>query len=420
MEDRTLSQVASIPSHNAIMRSDDLRTENRHRILQSLRHSGACTRAQLSDATGLSPAALSGLLGLMEAQGIVRCTRSSKATNSGRGRPHTTVNLNADTALTATVALTIDRFVVCLANYAGKLLHRTEHTVDTLSLQAETIIELVSDAIKTAHNEFTHLNLRHVSIGFQGVTDSTNRTLLWSPILSVSHVPLSDALQRSIGATVTVNNDCTLIGKALQFTESATLGQHFTTVLFSHGVGMGLYINGRAFSGTESSALELGHIEYREAGARCRCGKLGCIEAYAAYYGIWRAANGDDSQAIPAGFITDQQIQMLCTNAINGDPQTLAAFATAGRAIGRGLSNVFTLFDPLPVALIGHSLTAVAFMRPHILSTIQASSRDTRDFDKLIRIYDNADQLLQEGLLLDAMTNLDRQFANQPLPTEST
>jgi len=408
---------SAVPSaRSTITRSDDLRAENRHRLLMALRDEGAMNRARAGQLTGLSQATLSSLVSEMAEQGIVVTSHSVK-TESRRGRPQTTLQLNPQAALSAAVALTIDRVLVRVANYAGQIVLQTEQRLETRSLDAEGLINAIAATINQALVGTDKDQLQHISVGFQGVTDAHSGTLLWSPILSIAEVPIAEALIEIFEVSVAVNNDCLLITKALHRSDRAHLGDSFTTILLSHGVGMGLYLAGEPFSGTRSSALELGHIEHTGGGALCRCGRYGCIEAYASDYGIWRSANGLDQHEKPAGFITAEQLQSICARARAGDKQSLAAFSEAGRAIGKGLASIFSLFEPMPVALAARTRCAIEFMLPDILASLKNSVRESLDISSLIRLYTEDGKLLHEGLLLNAMSQLDRQFAEAATQT---
>ena len=53
-----------------IIHSNDLRADNRHRILKSLRNKGPLSRAEIGKLTGHSQAALSTQFGIMIEQGV--------------------------------------------------------------------------------------------------------------------------------------------------------------------------------------------------------------------------------------------------------------------------------------------------------------------------------------------------------------
>jgi len=304
------------------------------------------------------------------------------------------------------------RFIVCTINYAGETTSQTEIPITIAEFNARQLNKLFTDAISKAIATFEADKLIAISVGFQGVTDSKTGELLWSPILSVDRVPIAATLQKRFGVAVSVNNDCSLIASALYGVERETLGESFAAILFSHGIGMGAYLSGQPFSGAHSSALEVGHIQFINNGALCRCGKRGCIEAYAADYGIARSVTGDQEAAIPPARISDEEFDQLIAAAVEKEPRAVEAFQLAGKAIGSGLATVFNLFDPMPVALVGHNSEAVRLMSSEIEEALEAVSREPVDYSGLIHCYRDDLPLLLEGLAMNALALADREFAN--------
>jgi len=394
-----------------IIRSNDLRAENRHRILQTLRRNGPLSRAEIGKLTGLSQAALSTQIGIMIEQGITT-SESKTADVQKRGRPKTTVALSPDAATVVTVALTMDQLRFCVVNYAGEVLSQSDQQLATRTLDIKQLFKVITSGVNTAMRPHGIEKLTAISIGFQGVTDSDSGELLWSPILSIDKIPISAMLKQRFSVPVSVNNDCGLIAKALHIHENENLGDSFAAVLFSHGIGLGLYISGKPFSGAHSSALELGHVQFEKNGALCRCGKRGCIEAYAAKYGIVRTATNRPLTSIPSIPIGSESFDQL-TKAAKDDQQQKAAFQLAGKAIGFGLATVFTLLDTLPVALIGHKAEAVNLMRTDIENELKAHARSADEPMQTLHSFHDDTALLLDGLVLESMTLVDRAFAEK-------
>jgi len=394
-----------------IMRSNDLRAENRHRILQTLRQRGPISRAEIGKLTGLSQAALSAQFGSMIEQGIAT-SENSAAQVQKRGRPKTTVALNPDAALVVTVALTIDQLRFCVVNYAGETLAQSSQLVQTRSFDAKQLFKAITQGVNEAISPYDIEKLTAISIGFQGVTDTDSGELLWSPILSIDRVPIGAMLKKRFGVPVSVTNDCGLIAKSLHIREQKTLGDSFAAVLFSHGIGLGLYISGKPFSGAHSSALELGHVQFEKNGALCRCGKHGCIEAYAANYGIVRTALKLPASSIPRNQVIAESFDQLSTTA-SKNKQHNKAFEMAGKAVGFGLATVFTLLDPLPVALVGHKDEAVTLMKATIENELNAHLRGANQSVPALHSYHDDTALLLDGLVIDSMAIVDRVFADK-------
>jgi len=364
-----------------ILRSNDLRAENRHRVIRALRKEGPLSRAKVGKITGLSQASLSNLLGIMSEEGIVTSQSRSGGANTRPGRPQTLVALSSEGGICITIALRVSTLIISVSDYSG-----------------------ISD--------HPGKQLRAISLGFQGVTDSQTGELLWSPVFLADRVPISKKIQKQFDVQVSVNNDCALIATALHRSEKAKLGDSFAAVLFSHGIGMGAYLSGQPFYGAQSSALELGHIQFKKDGAMCRCGKHGCIEAYAADYGISRTATGSHASTTPVENISDEELQALIAAAIQGESAAVNAFKLAGQAIGSGLATFFNLFDPMPIALVGHDSEAIRLMSEDIQEALSSVSRRPVDYSSLLHSYNSEMPLLLEGLAMSALAIADRELAN--------
>src|SRR5690606_10864138 len=139
--------------------------------------------------------------------------------------------------------------------------------------------------------------------------------------------------------------------------------------LLSHGIGMGLMLNGRIFTGIRSSGGEFGHMIHKPDGSLCRCGRRGCIEAYAGSYAIQRRAQDENLHA-PLADTHGADLQSLLATARESEGPARLAFREAGQAIGFGLGSLFSLIDPAPVALIGHGTAAFDILEPEIRTAL--------------------------------------------------
>jgi len=92
--------------------------------------------------------------------------------------------------------------------------------------------------------------------------------------------PLGETLTESLGTEVRVGNDVQVATEA-EFHLGA--GREFETligVFWGTGVGGGLVLDGKPWLG-RGAAGEIGHMVVKRGGAKCPCGRKGCMEAYA-------------------------------------------------------------------------------------------------------------------------------------------
>jgi predicted NBD/HSP70 family sugar kinase len=160
---------------------------------------------------------------------------------------------------------------------------------------------------------------------------------------------------------------------------------------------MSIVIGGRLFSGVRSSAAEFGHMVHQFEGAKCRCGKDGCIEAYAGDYAIWRNAMEHDPHSQPKGEIDAGEFAVIAQTALDHDGPERRAFKSAARALGVGLRNVFALMDPAPVALVGFGGAGGQLLEPDIRHILKDSFQDKRDENIAIGWFPDAAPLISLG-----------------------
>jgi glucokinase len=125
-------------------------------------------------------------------------------------------------------------------------------------------------------------SLAGVGVGSPG--DADERTGIVSAARNLpgweGSFPLAAALEEALGTEVRVGNDVQVATEA-EFQLGA--GREFRSLLgvfWGTGVGGGLVLDGRPWLG-RGAAGEIGHVVVKRGGARCPCGREGCMEAYA-------------------------------------------------------------------------------------------------------------------------------------------
>lgn len=88
------------------------------------------------------------------------------------------------------------------------------------------------------------------------------------------------SLEKRIQAPVIVENDGNCLALAEYFASCAGTYSHVLAVILGTGVGSGLILDNRLYTGPTGGGAEFGHTCIRFDGRQCGCGKLGCAEAY--------------------------------------------------------------------------------------------------------------------------------------------
>src|SRR3954467_2488097 len=124
--------------------------------------------------------------------------------------------------------------------------------------------------------------LSGVGVGSPGLVDDKKGTVSTAMNLSEwqGSFNLRKALEKELGTPVSLGNDVDLATDAEFQIGAAREYQTLLGVFWGTGVGGGLILDGHQWVG-RGTAGEIGHMVVRINGAKCGCGRRGCMEAYA-------------------------------------------------------------------------------------------------------------------------------------------
>jgi glucokinase len=92
--------------------------------------------------------------------------------------------------------------------------------------------------------------------------------------------PLAEELSKRLGPRVALGNDVQVATDAEALLGAGRPYRSLLGVFWGTGVGGGIVLDGRPWVG-RGAAGEIGHIVVKRGGAKCTCGRRGCMEAYA-------------------------------------------------------------------------------------------------------------------------------------------
>lgn len=131
-------------------------------------------------------------------------------------------------------------------------------------------------------------------------------------------------------------------------------GTSFIYVSGEIGIGAAIVVDGQVFTGLHGWAGEIGHVVVDQAGPRCGCGSLGCLETYAGKQAMLRQAGLDEAAGV------DGLLQALS----DGQPAARQAIDRAATALGVALADCLNLVDVDQVVLGGDLAPLTEALRP--------------------------------------------------------
>ncbi|UYO00544.1 MAG: ROK family transcriptional regulator [Devosia sp.] len=396
----------------AVSDSDSVRRQNRGLVLSTLRRQGDQSRTALAGLTGLSHASMTAIMSDLLAQGLVEERVAERPDSRGRGRPPTQVGFSRSAAYAVLFEIDVNHARMSLVDYAGILVDRLDHDLTPASFAAQAPADYIEERLHLLmqRNKAAAGRIRRMAISVQGILDKTGTGLTWSPVPSLAGSAFGTALSERTGIPVAIYKRARLLAEGVRWLDPALHEASVATVFVGSTVAMGLTSDGRMMARGDGGATEFGHMNHIAGGALCRCGMRGCIEAYAADYGVLRTAYSVPETATPAPSVPAQQYQALIQRAEAGDRAASHAFNLAGRAIGYGIGRMLAVLDPAHVLIVGPGAAALPHMRNEIVAALQSTL--VCKINGLPRIAAHADERepIYRGLLLKALQALDSDF----------
>jgi predicted NBD/HSP70 family sugar kinase len=325
------------------------RLDGRNRILAALRQLGPVSRAELARRTALAPSTVSALVAELMRAGLVVEQDGEQAPSVGPkgGRPAIRLALHRSAGVVAGIDFGKQHLRIAVADLSHAFLAEHAEPMTRDRPASEDIRDAVALLDRTLREAGVGRDqVRGVGMGIPGPIDQSTGQLGDSTILpGWVGVQAAPAMSEALGLPVEVDNDANL-GVLSEWMWGAARGHSEVVYLkVATGIGGGLIIGGRPYTGAGGTAGEIGHTVIDPTGPICRCGNRGCLEMLAgtdAVLDALRPAHGDDLTL--AGVISMAQ---------DGDAGSRRAIADVGRAIGSALATVCNIVNPECVVVGG-------------------------------------------------------------------
>jgi glucokinase len=216
-------------------------------------------------------------------------------------------------------------------------------------------------------------SLRGVGVGSPGDVDEQSGVVSNARNLPGwnGSFPLAERLSDSLGTPVRVGNDVQ-VGTTAEFELGA--GKPYSSLLgvfWGTGVGGGLILDGKPWLG-RGAAGEIGHTVVKRGGARCPCGRRGCLEAYAGRAAMEARARREQEAGAKTELFKimkergrDRLTSGIWARALDrGDNLAEELIDRAVRALGAGIASAVNLLD-VEAVIIGGGL-GVRFGEPYV------------------------------------------------------
>lgn len=316
------------------------------------------SRAEIGERTGWARVTVNQRLDRAVDAGLLVPTNSS---SSGRGRPATRFAGNAGRAHLLLADIGASGMRLALSDLAGTVQQRIDQPI-TISDGPDVVLGQVQAGLNALREPGTPL--WGVGVSVPGPVEYATGTVVSPPIMTGwDGTCIPERLRPHFGPLVFVDNDV----NAMVIGERAARYPAVDDLLFikvGTGIGAGIIATGRTLRGAQGTAGDLGHIradvpDALEQAPLCRCGQLGCVEAYCSGWAILR-----DLQAAGRNVRTVDDVVVAVRH---GDPVAVRLVRGAGRVLGASVADAVGLLNPAAIVIGGQ----LADTGEHLLAGIR-------------------------------------------------
>lgn len=225
---------------------------------------------------------------------------------------------------------------------------------------AEGIVDGICEAVQLALDGagLSIGDINSIGIGTPGAANRSTGTVLYSNNLGFKDTPLGEMLTKRLGREIYVENDANAAAYGEYLAGSGKGYENVVVITLGTGVGGGIIIDGKIYTGFNFCGAELGHTVIEYNGRPCSCGRKGCFEAYSSATALITATKKAMEEH------KDSKLWEIAGSIDNVDGKTAFDGMRAGDKIacdvvneyieylGCGLTNVVNIFQP-QVLLIG-------------------------------------------------------------------
>jgi predicted NBD/HSP70 family sugar kinase len=309
-------------------------------VLALFREHGELSRTDVIDMSGLSRSTVNQRLTSLHQAGLITPIGAGESTG---GRPSSRFAFNTDRAVILTADIGASGFTVAICDLAGTPLKQVNRVVNVWE-GPERVLHGVAESFAELDPAAT---VWGIGIGVPGPVEFKAGRVVNPPIMTGwDRFDIAGWFTSRYGVPVVVENDANARAVA-----EARLSQsdNLISLKLGTGIGSGLFFNGQIVRGNEGGAGDIGHtraVVGDEASLlACRCGNMGCVEAYAGGWALRR-----DLSTLGVEVDDTASIVRLVKQ---GDIEAGRLVRQAGRVLGDAVADLVSILNPARIVISG-------------------------------------------------------------------
>lgn len=218
--------------------------------------------------------------------------------------------------------------------------------------------EIADDMAMVALNAISNANLtvgdiEWIGVGAPGIANNKTGIIEYSNNLGFVNTPMVKYIQNHIKKPVFIENDANAAAYG-EFVAGAAKGaNNAVCITLGTGVGGGIVIDGKIYSGSNSAGAEIGHTVISVDGPQCSCGRKGCFEVFSSATGLIRMTKEAmelDKDSLMWTFADERNGKVSAKTSFDGmrvgDKTAIEVVDKYIKYLATGITNVINIFQP--------------------------------------------------------------------------
>ena len=324
---------------------------NRTLLLRLLQQNHICSRANLSEQSGLKQATITNIINdfisweLVEETGLIEGCKGRRAIG---------IRLNTEVFYVIGVRLSRKYFEVGIFTLMGELVEEEyrEYITDT---KPSTVIPKIPERIRRLIARYAGKKVLAVGVAVPGPY-YFEEGVIEAVFTDWEQVSIKSMLQEGMPLPVVIDHDANAgVLAECSFGLDPNLYETVVYLAVGQGIGAGIYHEGKIFRGAAGIAGEIGHASINMDGPRCECGNRGCLTCYASTIAFMDRVN---KRRKDLGFSPLLQFQDLIEPAQKKDEVVYSEFRTNMRYLSVGIINLIYSYNP-DLIIIGDEMSRI-------------------------------------------------------------
>lgn len=194
-------------------------------------------------------------------------------------------------------------------------------------------------------------DIKWIGIGSPGTVNSETGVIEYSNNLGFKDFNIVKRIQKTIDKPVFIENDANAAAYGEFVAGSAKGAKDAVAITLGTGVGGGIIIGGKIYSGFNFAGAEIGHTVIEADGPQCTCGRKGCFEVFSSATGLIRMTKEEmekDKSSLMWEMSKDEGVTgRIAFDALKkGDKSAKIVCDKYIKYLAIGLTNTINIFQP--------------------------------------------------------------------------